>query len=249
MEMDRMKYPFEASFAEIMANPDPFVSMIFSSLESEFLVLPKGHGFIEYPDFEKAYEALKRATCGFTTWDSAELAETVRKTPLCLIVLRTILGFTPPEWAYIATRRTGVAITQGFARALDRKIRMAPFSPLHLTKVTEQGLVALIETAVQLLLSPPLTAGSGELHRLEKADTKEGIYSVQSLAGLGVPYAMLLYERLLGRPFAGHRDSVSNWLVTALNRPLKIYLPGRESAIVKPGGPKKFPALIRHPTL
>ena len=29
------------------------------------------------------------------------------------------------------------------------------------------------------------------------------------LADIGVPYAMLLYERFLGRPFAGHRDSVS----------------------------------------
>jgi len=26
---------------------------------------------------------------------------------------------------------------------------------------------------------------------------------------MGVPYAMLLYERFMGRPFAGHRDSVS----------------------------------------
>lgn len=26
---------------------------------------------------------------------------------------------------------------------------------------------------------------------------------------MGVPYPMLLYERFLGRPFAGHRDSVS----------------------------------------
>src|SRR5438876_6050338 len=26
---------------------------------------------------------------------------------------------------------------------------------------------------------------------------------------MGVPYAMLLYERFLGRPFAGHRDSIS----------------------------------------
>jgi hypothetical protein len=26
---------------------------------------------------------------------------------------------------------------------------------------------------------------------------------------MGAPYAMLLYERFLGRPFAGHRDSVS----------------------------------------
>jgi hypothetical protein len=29
------------------------------------------------------------------------------------------------------------------------------------------------------------------------------------MADLGAPYAMLLYERFLGRPFAGHRDSVS----------------------------------------
>ena len=47
------------------------------------------------------------------------------------------------------------------------------------------------------------------LHRLDKADTKHGLASIQPLADLGVPYAMVLYERFLGRPFAGHRDSVS----------------------------------------
>ncbi len=49
----------------------------------------------------------------------------------------------------------------------------------------------------------------GQLHRLNKADTKCGLESIKSAAGMGVPYAMLLYERFLGRPFAGHRDSVS----------------------------------------
>jgi hypothetical protein len=48
-----------------------------------------------------------------------------------------------------------------------------------------------------------------KIHRLDKADTKEGLGTLHTLAGLGVPYAMLLYERFLGRPFAGHRDSVS----------------------------------------
>ena len=48
-----------------------------------------------------------------------------------------------------------------------------------------------------------------KLHRFCKADSLAGITSVQQLATLGVPYAMLLYERFLGRPFAGHRDSVS----------------------------------------
>lgn len=42
-----------------------------------------------------------------------------------------------------------------------------------------------------------------------KADSAEGTASLKSLADLGAPYAMLLYERFLGRPFAGHRDSVS----------------------------------------
>jgi len=48
-----------------------------------------------------------------------------------------------------------------------------------------------------------------QLHRLDKADTRRGIQSLSNLAGMGVPYAMLLYERFLGRPFAAHRDSVS----------------------------------------
>jgi hypothetical protein len=33
---------------------------------------------------------------------------------------------------------------------------------------------------------------------------------------MGVPYAMLLYERFLGRPFAGHRDSVSELIGDSL---------------------------------
>lgn len=45
---------------------------------------------------------------------------------------------------------------------------------------------------------------------LDKADTKSGMNSLLALVSLGVPYAMLLYERFLGRPFAGHRDSVSD---------------------------------------
>ena len=47
------------------------------------------------------------------------------------------------------------------------------------------------------------------IHRLDKSDTKYGQPCLQSVAGLGAPYPVLLYERLLGRPFATHRDSVS----------------------------------------
>jgi hypothetical protein len=56
-----IKYPFEAPFDAIRENPDLFVSSVFSCLESEFLVMPKGSGFVEYHLFESGYEALKKA--------------------------------------------------------------------------------------------------------------------------------------------------------------------------------------------
>lgn len=59
------KFPFEVTVSIIQENPDPFVSVVFSCLESEFLVLPKGVGFVEYPVFEQGYEALKQETGGF----------------------------------------------------------------------------------------------------------------------------------------------------------------------------------------
>ena len=66
-----------------------------------------------------------------------------------------------------------------------------------------------MQTACELLTEGCPEVPDGVIHRLQKADTTLGIRSTQPLADLGVPYAMLLYERFLGRPFAGHRDSVS----------------------------------------
>lgn len=209
MGTGKTRYPFEVSYTELQANLDSFVAVIFSALESEFLVLPKGPGFIEYPIFEQAYQTLRKATKAFTLFDPSAIMEAVRQTPLCLIVLRTMLGFTPSEWAYVASRRTEVEVSQGYARALDRRIRISPLSPLRLTPVAHKRVMALVTTAVQMLASPGIGTGTGEIHRLDKADTREGLVSLRNLDGLGVPYAMLLYERLLGRPFAGHRDSVS----------------------------------------
>lgn len=38
------KYPFEASFDEILKDPERYISAVFSCLESEFLIMPKGTG-------------------------------------------------------------------------------------------------------------------------------------------------------------------------------------------------------------
>jgi hypothetical protein len=42
------------------------------------------------------------------------------------------------------------------------------------------------------------------------------------MAAIGAPYAMLLYERFLGRPLAGHRDSVSELVHTIVHIFLQI---------------------------
>jgi hypothetical protein len=205
-----MPFPFEVSVAELQANVDTYVDEVFNSLQSEFLTLPMGAGFIDYPVFEQGYEVLKRISRGFRNFSPEAVIEAVHQTPIAFIVLRTMLGFTPPEWAYVATQRTDVVVTQGAIRSLDRRIRLAPLTPLRVGKgVTESRIKALVLTACELLREGAPEVAPGMIHRLDKADTRSGLASLRPLAELGVPYAMLLYDRFLGRPFAGHRDSVS----------------------------------------
>jgi hypothetical protein len=204
-----MKYPFEAGYEEILADPDSFVTAVVSNLASEFLTLPKGEGFVEYPQFEAGYEAIKRITASFSKLPRRDIIDLVISTPICLVVLRSILGFTPPEWAYVASQRTGIAVTQGFARTLDRNVRMHPLKPLKFDGVTGERLNAMLEVACDLMQEGCPTPNENSIHRLQKADTAGGLETIKSLASIGAPYAMLLYERFLGRPFAGHRDSVS----------------------------------------
>ena len=205
-----MPFPFEVGFDEVRSDLDAYVDAVFGRLESEFLVMPKGEGFVEFPVFEEGYEALKRATEGFRTVTPDTVGPVVFETPIVVIVLRCMLGFTPPEWAWYASRHTGVEVTQSAVRTIDRNTRMNPEAALPKEgSVTERRIRALVAAACHVLESGVPEMALGDLHRLDKADTRAGLVSVRSSAQLGVPYSVLLYERLLGRPFAGHRDSIS----------------------------------------
>jgi hypothetical protein len=219
-----MKYPFEADFSEIEADPEPFVSAVFSSLASEFLTLPKGEGFVDYAAFEAGYEALKKATNAFAKLPRSEVLKTVLEVPIAFVVLRSMLGFTPPEWAYVASQRRGIELNQGFARALDRKLRVSPQSPLRPSSEMKKRIRAMIETACELLEEGCPEVQPHQIHRLQKADTAGGLTALRNMAALGAPYAMLLYERFLGRPFAGHRDSVSELVGDGLENAIEEQL-------------------------
>lgn len=189
--------------------------------------MPKGDGFVDFPVFENGYEAIKRATEGFKNFTPDTIIPVVFQKPIALIVLRCMLGFTPPEWAYYASRLTGIEVTQGAARALDRKIRMQPYKALS-TKgnLTGQRIRALVIAACQALKQGAMEIDPDVLHRLDKADTRAGFVSIRSSADIGIPYSMLLYERLLGRPFAGHRDSISELIGNVIENAIEEVLSG-----------------------
>lgn len=204
-----MPSPFEVTYPEIEANIETYVDDVFATLKSGFMTLPKGDGFIDYPVFEDGYEALKKTTKGFSELDPEPVVLLVFQQPITLIVLRAMLGFTPSEWAEAATENTDIIVTQGAARSIDRNIRLSPTKPLKPTGKAGERLQALVRSACKLLTEGAQEIDVALIHRLNKADTASGLASIGPLADMGVPYSMLLYERYLGRPFAGHRDSVS----------------------------------------
>jgi len=217
-------FPFEVPAEDVLDEPGRYVNIIFACLESEFLVMPKGPGFVEYPVFEAGYEKLKKTTGDFSEFDLKRVWNLVAATPISFVVLRTMLGFTPPELAYVASQTTGTKVSQGFLRNLDRKIRMSPMAQIHFSKVARARVTAVVRTACDLLSKNIPEVEDGQLHRLDKADTRHGLKNIQRLAEIGAPYAMLLYERFLGRPFAGHRDSVSELIGNSLESAIEDVL-------------------------
>ena len=243
-----MPFPFEVPFESVERNLDEYVDRVFACLQSEFLSLPKGLDFIEYPVFERGYEVLKKTTRHFRDLSPGLVVEAVYRAPISLIVLRTMLGFTPPEWAYVATERTNLEITQSAARSIERKIRAAPQKPMEASSsVTDRRIQALITAVCALLTEGAPEVPNEAIHRLDKVDTKEGKISLQHLADFGAPYAMLLYERYLGRSFSAHRDSVSELVGGVLESAIESALHNDGISFRKTGRAERIPGFDQTP--
>lgn len=208
-----MPQPFDATPTELVEHLDSYVQAVYAELESSFLILPKGSGFVEYAKFQEAYEALKRSTEAFHVFTARDVWAAMEENSLVFLVLRTILGMSASEWASLTTTETGITVDQGTARALDQRTRthsdyVANLAGRRNEKMAER-LKAMVNVACTYLVAGPPPPLTDTVHRLAKMDTDEGLVSIRRVADLGVPYAVLLYERYLGRPFASHRDSIS----------------------------------------
>lgn len=181
---------------------------VVASLRSSFLVMPRGERFLEFEGFAEAFRTLHRVTDGFLDWTTNALEQAVNYDPRCFVVVRTIVGLTPPELAHITTQTQGSAVDQGQARQIDARARAGQPLMDAGAKIRREATQAMLRAAVELLAEPILYR-EAEIHRLDKIDTAQGLESLRQVASGGIPYEALLYERLLGRPFASHKDAIS----------------------------------------
>jgi hypothetical protein len=115
--------PFEVDLQYLHEHLEELVDGVFADIQSQFLVLPRGTVFVEYSDFQGAYEVLKRRTNSFEDFNPDTIWASLREDALCFGVVRTILGMSPPEWADLARTEFNSDITQGYARNLDGRCR------------------------------------------------------------------------------------------------------------------------------
>jgi hypothetical protein len=240
-------FPFDATEEQVSANIERYVDSFISSLQSFFLVMPKGSGFVPFERFRQAYQAPRRSTADFEDFRTETALSSVREDPLALVVLRAMLGFSPPEVAHIAGLSTGVEIDQSSSRRLDKRAREGRPLLSGTSPRTQLQVEALVRAAVNLISQGAPTVADVAVHRLDKIDTREGLDGVKGLAATGVPYEMLLYERFLGRPFATHRDAVSEKVGDLVEDALREKLDSAQIPYHKAGVAERFEDMDQAP--
>ena len=209
-----MKWPFEVSTEYLREHMEELVELTISSLTSQSLLLPKGDSFLEYKGFREAYEVLRRHTSAFEELEEGDVWAAMREDSRVFCVVRSILGLKPGDWAELARDERDSDVKQKAARGYDKDCRTDRGYVRHVddsfraTK-TPRRLKAMVSVAVEYLNRGAPQREEGVVHRLAQFDTREGLNTIRHAANEDVPYSVVLYERFLGRPFATHRDAVS----------------------------------------
>jgi hypothetical protein len=202
---------------------------VIETLQSYFVDMPRGENFLEGPDFRRSFDYFREVTNQGADLSSPALLEAIGLDSRVWVVLRAIAGVTPPEAAALAMETAleddmQISITAELARAVDARCRRGEPVLLETTSVgtkaaraQDEVLRAMATYLPRVISRGPGKVSSGRVHRLDKIDTRDGQKSLRkALEGGGEMYCELLYERILGRPFATHRDAVSGLVGDAL---------------------------------
>lgn len=203
---------------------------ILETLQSYFVDMPRGESFLESSDFRDSFERFREATSNGAHLSADTMLTAIKDDSRAWVVLRAIAGVTPPEAAALTMEAAVdegelLSITTEVARRVDARCRRG--EPVLLTEGTDAGtkaartdsdvLRAMATYLPVIVARGPEEVAEGRVHRFDKVDTRNGLESIQkALVSGGEMYAELLYERILGRPFATHRDAVSDLVGDAL---------------------------------
>jgi hypothetical protein len=195
---------------------------VIDTLQSFFIEMPRGNSFCERDDFEQGYEAFRQETRDGSDLSGDAILRAIAKDPRAWTVLRSIVGLSPGEAAWVAIEEaqaqgTFLAVKQDEARDLDAAARRGEQivfaegeARFGYERKRDQLVRAIVPLLADVVRRPCPPVPEDKVHRFDKIDSKAGQASVEELLARGtVPYSELLYERMLGRPFATHRDSVS----------------------------------------
>ncbi len=197
-----------ASIAEALYRSELSPQIAFVSWRSEY----------ELDSFASAYRRAFELTSSFARVNPENLAEALQEAPECLQVFRTIVGYTPGEFA-VATAE--VAGDLG-AKALSGQ-RIKTIESGSRCSESEARVCA---TTVHRLISGELwgQAPPGFRSKLDKYDTMKGWDSVRALAADGVPYEAYLHQRRVGGSFRQLLDATSSRRGDLLETPLASLL-------------------------
>ncbi|HEY4095847.1 MAG TPA: hypothetical protein VGM33_10070 [Baekduia sp.] len=197
-------------------------SAVLETLRSHFVTMPRGGSFCDRDAFEAGYQTLSAATAGGTVLTDAALVAAVTHDPRAWVVLRCILGVSPGEAGYLAVEEAlaegeTLTVEQTPMRDLDARAKRGeqllfpPDKPARRKGQREADalLRSILPLLGQVLVAQRATPPPDRISRLDKVDTAQGQTSLVAAFSEGVSYSELLYERMLGRPYASHRDSVS----------------------------------------
>jgi len=231
---------------------------VLASLQSFFLTMPRGSSFCEREDFERGYHAFAEATQQGADVSGDALLVAMKADPRAWLVLRCILGVSPGEAGYLAAEAAAgkgepLAVEQGPMRDLDARAKRGEpllFDAAAPRKNQRDG-DALLRRVVPLLgevlKQVPPEPTEDAIHRLDKMDTSRGQETLVAAFRDGVSYSELLYERLLGRPYASHRDSVSGIVGDLIEGSIKRLLDdyGIDGAMAR--AREKVPGFVQAP--
>ena len=148
------------------------------------------------------YEALKQETAAFRRFDEPSVLNAIRRDALDVLGAR--VRFSACRRRNGATSRRSdreVDVPQNDARKLDTRCRheRALFAG-QMSQLMRERVEALVSVAVEYISKGAPAGAADTVHRIAKFDTSEGLTSLHNAADQHVPYAVLLYERYLGRP-------------------------------------------------